>query len=145
MFHKFLFQFRNLSQTSLTLTNIFISVGCWLIRGSSRCPTNHRRRRRISPPNRLRKVARYAEELVEHKERETRIEENQPEGEFEERPEDLPDDVPTKATITTKEINDNHTTTGSGERATKSSPSIKVQSTPMSDKSNFHGCNLLAF
>ncbi|POG55042.1 hypothetical protein [Haloferax marisrubri] len=58
-------------------------------------------------PTRLRDVARYAEELAEHKERETRIEENQPEGEFEERPEDLPDDVPTKATITIKEINDN--------------------------------------
>ncbi|MFC7205238.1 hypothetical protein ACFQJC_17140 [Haloferax namakaokahaiae] len=60
-----------------------------------------------SSPNRLRDVARYAEELAEHKEREARLEEEPPEGELEERSDDLPDDVPTKATITIKEINDN--------------------------------------
>ncbi|ELZ86939.1 hypothetical protein C454_00275 [Haloferax gibbonsii ATCC 33959] len=60
-----------------------------------------------SPPNRLRDVARYAEELAEHKEREVRLEEEPPERELEKRPDDLPDDVPTKATITIKEINDN--------------------------------------
>ncbi|MCO8266047.1 hypothetical protein NKF06_05470 [Haloferax sp. AB510] len=57
--------------------------------------------------NRLRDVAHYAEELAEHKEREARLEEEPPEGELEERSDDLPDDVPTKATITIKEINDN--------------------------------------
>ncbi|WP_042662853.1 hypothetical protein [Haloferax sp. ATB1] len=57
--------------------------------------------------NRLRDVARYAEELAEHKERAARLEEDTPEGELKERPDDLPDDVPTKATITIKEINDN--------------------------------------
>ncbi|WP_083899916.1 hypothetical protein [Haloferax denitrificans] len=60
-----------------------------------------------SSPNCLRNVARYAEELAEHKEREARLKEEPPEGELEERSDDLPDDVPTKATITIKEINDN--------------------------------------
>ncbi|WP_449271564.1 hypothetical protein [Haloferax denitrificans] len=48
-----------------------------------------------------------SDELAEYKEREARLEEEPPEGEFEERSDDLPDDVPTKATITIKEINDN--------------------------------------
>ena len=56
----------------------------------------------------LRDVAMYAEELADHKEREVRLEEDSDEGEIEERPDDLPDDVPSKATITIKEINDNH-------------------------------------
>ncbi|AKU09878.1 hypothetical protein [Haloferax gibbonsii] len=60
-----------------------------------------------SSPTRLRDVARYAEELAEHKEREARLEDESPEGELEERSDDLPDDVPTKATITVKDINDN--------------------------------------
>ncbi|TVT83601.1 hypothetical protein, partial [Haloferax volcanii] len=60
-----------------------------------------------SSPNCLRNVARYAEELAEHKEREARLEDESPEGALEKRPDDLPDDVPTKATITIKEINDN--------------------------------------
>ena len=58
-----------------------------------------------SAPDRLRAVARYAEELAEHKEREARLEEESTESE--KRPDDLPDDVPAKATITIKEINDN--------------------------------------
>ncbi|USZ70166.1 hypothetical protein NGM10_17900 (plasmid) [Halorussus salilacus] len=59
---------------------------------------------------RLRDVARYAEALAEHKEREARLEEVEEEAndaDVEERPDDLPDDVPAKATITIKEINDN--------------------------------------
>jgi len=60
-----------------------------------------------SSPNCLRNVARYAEELAEHKERGARLEDESPEGELEKRPDYLPDDVPTKATITIKEINDN--------------------------------------
>jgi hypothetical protein len=55
-------------------------------------------------PDQLQHVARYAEELAEHKAREARLEE---EDEVEERPDDLPDDVPSKATITIKEINNN--------------------------------------
>jgi hypothetical protein len=55
----------------------------------------------------LQHVARYAEELAEHKAREDRLEEDSGESEIEERPDDLPDDVPSKATITIKEINDN--------------------------------------
>jgi len=55
----------------------------------------------------LQHVARYAEELAEHKAREARLEEESDEEEIDERPEDLPDDVPSKATITIKEINDN--------------------------------------
>lgn len=54
-------------------------------------------------------VANYAEALAEYREREARLrdaEEDEVE-EVAERPKDLPDDVPTKATITVKEINDN--------------------------------------
>ena len=56
---------------------------------------------------RLQDVVTYAEALVEHKERKTRLEESADQDEVEERPDDLPDDVPAKATITIKEINDN--------------------------------------
>jgi hypothetical protein len=49
----------------------------------------------------------YAETLAEHKERETRLDESADQEEVEGRPDDLPDDVPAKATITIKEINDN--------------------------------------
>ncbi|MFD1600685.1 hypothetical protein ACFSBX_17235 [Halobellus rarus] len=54
----------------------------------------------------LRHVSRYAEALAEYKERTDRLESDN-DDEDEERPPDLPDDVPTKATITIKEINDN--------------------------------------
>ena len=54
-------------------------------------------------PDQLQHVARYAEELAEHKAREARLEEETEEDEIDERP----DDVPSKATITIKEINDN--------------------------------------
>ena len=60
-----------------------------------------------SAPKHLRDVAYYAEELAEYKEREARLEEKLDEDDVEERPDSLPDDVPTKATITIKEINDN--------------------------------------
>ena len=52
----------------------------------------------------LRDVARYAEALAEYKEREARIEEEADDADVEERPDDLPNDVPAKATITIKEI-----------------------------------------
>jgi len=58
-------------------------------------------------PDLLRNVASYVEELAEYREREARLDEKNSQSEVEERPEDLPDDVPSKATITTKEINDN--------------------------------------
>lgn len=58
-------------------------------------------------PDLLRDISLYTEALAEHKERETRLEEDSKEDEIEERPDDLPDDVPAKATITIKEINDN--------------------------------------
>ena len=58
-------------------------------------------------PELLRHVVRYAEELAEYREREARLAENEESRQVEERPEDLPDDVPSKATITVKEINDN--------------------------------------
>ena len=58
-------------------------------------------------PNQLQHVARYAEELAEHKAREARLVEESEDDEIDERPDDLPDDVPSKATITIKEINDN--------------------------------------
>ena len=58
-------------------------------------------------PEYLRDVASYAEALAENKEREVRLEEASDDIDVEERPDDLPDDVPSKATITIKEINDN--------------------------------------
>ncbi|MFC4986335.1 hypothetical protein [Saliphagus infecundisoli] len=58
-------------------------------------------------PEQLQHVTRYAEALAEHKAREARLEEESDENEMNERPDDLPDGVPSKATITIKEINDN--------------------------------------
>jgi len=58
-------------------------------------------------PEQLQDVARYADELAEYREREARLAEENDEAEIKERPDDLPDDVPSKATITIKEINDN--------------------------------------
>jgi hypothetical protein len=58
-------------------------------------------------PDQLQHVARYAEELAEHKARETPLKEDSDEDEIEELTDDLPNDVPSKATITIKEINDN--------------------------------------
>ncbi len=55
----------------------------------------------------LRDVATYAEALAEHKEREARLKESADQEEVEERPDDLPDNVPAKATVTIKEINNN--------------------------------------
>jgi hypothetical protein len=55
----------------------------------------------------LRHVARYTDELAEYRERKARFAEKDDETEIEERPDDLPDDVPSKATITIKAINDN--------------------------------------
>jgi hypothetical protein len=55
----------------------------------------------------LRNVATYAEKLAEHREREARLAEEKKEGTVEEQADDLPDDVPAKATITIKNINDN--------------------------------------
>ena len=57
-------------------------------------------------PDQLQQVARYAEELAEHKAREARLEEESEDDETDDRP-DVPDGVPAKATITVKEINDN--------------------------------------
>lgn len=53
----------------------------------------------------LRVISKYAEELAEHKEREARLDEDG--GNSEDRPDDLSSEVPTKATITIKEINNN--------------------------------------
>jgi hypothetical protein len=61
----------------------------------------------IHSPEVLRHTARYAEALAEHREREARLAEQDEEEQIEERPKDLPDDVPSKATITIKEINEN--------------------------------------
>ena len=58
-------------------------------------------------PDQLQHVARYAEELAEYKAREARLEEESEDDVAKERPDDLPDDVPAKATITIKKINDN--------------------------------------
>ena len=55
-------------------------------------------------PDQLQHVARYAEALAEHKAREARLE---AESDGDDGPNDLPDGVPSKATITIKEINDN--------------------------------------
>ena len=55
--------------------------------------------------DRLRHVARYAEELAEYREREDYLAEDGDEDEIKERPDDRPNGVPSKATI--KEMNDN--------------------------------------
>ncbi|WP_254547325.1 hypothetical protein [Halomarina pelagica] len=58
-------------------------------------------------PELLRDIAGYAEELAEYREREAHLAEEVENVEIDDRPEDLPADVPAKATITIKEINDN--------------------------------------
>ena len=58
-------------------------------------------------PELLDHVARYAEELAEYRVREAHLAEKDDEDEIKERSEDLPEDVPSKATITVKEINNN--------------------------------------
>ena len=58
-------------------------------------------------PELLRHVANYTGELAEYREREARLTEEDGEDDVDDRPEELPDDVPSKATITIKEINDN--------------------------------------
>ena len=60
-----------------------------------------------STPEQFREIATYAQALAEHKERENHLEESADQNEVVGRPDDLPDDVPAKATITIKEINDN--------------------------------------
>ena len=56
----------------------------------------------------LRHVAQYAEQLAEHREREQRLPENQgSQQDAADRTDDMPDDVPSKASLTVKEINDN--------------------------------------
>ncbi len=60
-----------------------------------------------SSSEQLQHVARYAEALAEHKTRKARLEESAGQDDVEERPDDLPDDAPGKATITIKEINEN--------------------------------------
>jgi hypothetical protein len=58
----------------------------------------------------LQAIARYADQLAEHKAREARLKEasdDDDEPDVEDRPDDMPDDVPAKASIVTKEINDN--------------------------------------
>ncbi|SEP12549.1 hypothetical protein SAMN04487948_11548 [Halogranum amylolyticum] len=58
-------------------------------------------------PNVLRDIARYADELAEHREREAQLaEQDEQDEDVEAEADDLPDDVPDKATITVKEIND---------------------------------------
>ncbi|WP_135823169.1 hypothetical protein [Halostella litorea] len=58
-------------------------------------------------PEVLKHIAQYGEELAEHREREARLAEQDEEEQIEDRPGDHPDDVPSKATITIKKINDN--------------------------------------
>jgi len=69
-------------------------------------PTNVVETLEKSSPEVLREVARYADELAAYRERDARLDEKA-EDDVKERPEDLPDDVPTRATITVKEINEN--------------------------------------
>lgn len=54
----------------------------------------------------LRAIERYADALAEYREREARLAEDD-QDEVANRPEELPDDVPTRATLTIKEINGN--------------------------------------
>ena len=58
-------------------------------------------------PDQLQHVVRYAEELAEHKARGGHVDEGLDDDEIDEQSDDRPDDVPSKATITVKEINNN--------------------------------------
>ena len=58
-------------------------------------------------PESLREAATYAEELAEHKEREKRVAKSEDENETDKPQDDRPAEVPSKATTTIKEINDN--------------------------------------
>jgi hypothetical protein len=58
-------------------------------------------------PSQLRTVAQYVDTLAEHKERKQRREADDESADGADSPEDRPVDVPSKATITIKEINDN--------------------------------------
>ncbi|UVE51954.1 hypothetical protein KU306_16650 (plasmid) [Haloferax larsenii] len=56
----------------------------------------------------LRHVAQYTEQLAEHRERKQRLREKQDsDRDAVDRPDDMPEDVPSKASLTVKEINDN--------------------------------------
>lgn len=57
-------------------------------------------------PETLRQISRYANELADHREREARLEEETKAAESEETA-DRPADVPARATVTVKEINNN--------------------------------------
>jgi hypothetical protein len=57
------------------------------------------------PTDQLRTIAQYAETLAEHRDQQARLDEE--EAQIDDPPDDLPDEVPPKATLTTKEINDN--------------------------------------
>ncbi|GGM75228.1 hypothetical protein J2752_002825 [Halarchaeum rubridurum] len=56
--------------------------------------------------NELRAVERYAEALADYREREEHLAQEDKDS-VQERPEEMPADVPTRATLTIKEINDN--------------------------------------
>lgn len=70
-------------------------------------------------PELLRHGAQYAEEFAECREREAQLAEKDDEDKIEDRPDDLPVEILSKATITSKEINDNRTSTGSGGKGTQ--------------------------
>ncbi len=92
-------------QFKIVLTNKAIACRFVLV-NARRQPMSYERL--IPPagfPTELVKI--LAEELAEYNERETRLKGKSDEDNIEERPDDLPDDVPAKATITIKEINDN--------------------------------------
>ena len=58
-------------------------------------------------PDQLKDVARYAEALAEHKDREARLKQESDHDKNDDRPDDLPSGIPSKASITIKTINDN--------------------------------------
>jgi hypothetical protein len=58
-------------------------------------------------PDQAKELSRYAERLIEHRERVERIAENSDTIEVEDVPDDLPEGVPGRATLTTKTINGN--------------------------------------
>ncbi len=55
----------------------------------------------------LQHVVRYTKQLAKHKDRKARIKKESDQDEINEHSDDLPEDVPSKATITIKKINDN--------------------------------------
>jgi len=83
------------------------------------------------PRDQLQNIARYADELAEHKARKARLEEESTEDEIREQPDASQRMYRRKPRSRSRKSTTTATTTGSGEKETKSSPNTKRQSVGM--------------